>query len=121
MSGLAHAAAGVAGLLGAEHVGALAAAYRSAPRFSPSNAAKAKRAVPAPHHDEIDRLNRRWSEEPDVPGSAVALALDAVQAARSRSDLPRVQVVVTGLTHPRLRLGSPPRSCASSSTTPPVG
>ena len=96
MSGLADAAAGLAGLLGPAHVGALADAYRPSPGFSSADAAKAKQAVPAPHHDEVDRLNEAWSKEPDVPGSAVALGLEATQAARRQADFPRVEVVVTG-------------------------
>lgn len=96
MSRIAEAVTSLAALLGVEHVNALGDAYRPAIGFSQSAATKAKQAVPAPHHDEIDHLNRRWSEEPGVPGAALALALDAAQAARRRMDVPRVQVVVTG-------------------------
>ena len=96
MSRLADAAASLVALLGAAHVTSLAEAYRPAPAYSASDAAKAKKAVPAPHQDEVERLNRSWSTTPDVPGVALALALEAAQAARQRADVPRVQVVVTG-------------------------
>ena len=96
MSTLAEAAAGLAMLLGRAHISALAAAYRTAPGFSPSEAAKAKQAIPAPHHDAVDRLNRAWSNAADVPGCALALALEAAQTIRRDADSPRVEVVVTG-------------------------
>lgn len=96
MSGLADAAAGLAGRLGPAHVGALGDAYCDAPDFSQAAAARAKHAVPAPHYEEVDRLNEAWSKEPDVPGSSIALALQAARAARRDADFPRVQVVVTG-------------------------
>ena len=96
MNALADAVAGVASALGDSHVRALAAAYRSAEHFSPDRAAKAKQAVPAPHHAEVDRLNLAWAAEPDLAGSAISVALESVQSAQRSADIPVVEVVVTG-------------------------
>lgn len=96
MSELAVAAASATGRLGTAHLDSLADAYRPAPGFSAAHATRARQALPAPHHDEVDRLNRAWSQNPTVPGSAVALALEAARIARHRVDVPHVEVVVTG-------------------------
>lgn len=96
MSELAEAVAAAAAALSAVHVQALATAYRPASQFSPGQAEKAKRAVPAPHHAEVDRLNRAWAAEPSLPGAAIAVALEAVQWAHQHADGPSVEVVVTG-------------------------
>lgn len=96
MSDLADAVAAVVGALGAPHVKALADAYRGAGEFSAGGAAKVRDAVPAPHQGEVDRLNQAWSTHADVPGSALALGLESARSARRRTDIPRVEVVVTG-------------------------
>lgn len=96
MNALAEAVAAVAGALGDAHVRALADAYRSAEHFSPDRAAKAKHAIPAPHHDEVDRLNRAWATEPELPGIAISVALESVQSAQRSANSPIVEVVVTG-------------------------
>ena len=96
MSELADAVAAAAGVLSDAHVKALASAYRSAERFSAGQAARAVQAVPAPHHDEVDRLNKAWATEPHLAGAAIAVALESVQSAWQNSDRPSVEVVVTG-------------------------
>ncbi|HNK39147.1 MAG TPA: DISARM system phospholipase D-like protein DrmC, partial [Microthrixaceae bacterium] len=45
---------------------------------------------------EVDRLNAAWADNPDLPGAALAVALDSVQAAQRVADVPEVEVVVTG-------------------------
>ena len=96
MTALASELAAVAGVLGDAHLRALVAAVRTSPGYTAAAAAAARQAVPAPHHVQVDRLNRAWAESADEPGSGLALALEAVQAARRLADLPRVEVVVTG-------------------------
>ncbi len=96
MNALADAVAAVACALGDSHVRALAAAYRLAEHFSSDWAAKARHAVPAPHHAEVDRLNLAWATEPELPGIAISVALESVQSAQHSADTPVVQVVVTG-------------------------
>jgi phosphatidylserine/phosphatidylglycerophosphate/cardiolipin synthase-like enzyme len=56
----------------------------------------ARNAVPAPQREDVDRLNAAWAGEPAVVGTAIAIALDSVQSARSLADPPVVEVVVTG-------------------------
>lgn len=96
MSELAGAIAKVAGGLSEAHTSALASAYRSAGPYSDGRAAKVRLVVPAPHHDDVDRLNRAWKSASELDGSAIAVALEAVQAAQRSEDAPVVQVVVTG-------------------------
>lgn len=96
MSELADAVAATVGALGSAHVRTLAASYRDCGPYSAALAAKAKQAVPAPHHDEVDRLNAAWATHPDLPGTALALALESVQTAEHSADVPAVEVVVTG-------------------------
>lgn len=96
MSDLADAVAVVVDALGEAHVNALAAAYRSVGPFSSGGASNARDAVPAPHHDEVDRLNHAWARDPELAGSSLALALDSVVAGRRGADVPRVEVAVTG-------------------------
>ncbi len=96
MSDLATAIAAAAGSLGAAHVRALAAAYRSADGFTDGDAARARFAVPALHHREVDRVNRAWAGEPGLPGSVITVAFEAVEAARGSHDRVSVEVVVTG-------------------------
>ncbi len=96
MNALADAVAAVACALGDSHVRALAAAYRLAEHFSSDWAAKARHAVPAPHHAEVDRLNLAWATEPELPGGAISVALESVQSAQRSADIPVVEVVVTG-------------------------
>ena len=96
MSDLADAIATAAGALGESHLSALADAYRRAGQFTTNEAAKVRQAVAAPHRDEVDRLNHAWACQPDLSGSAIALALDSVQSDRRMADAPRVEVVVTG-------------------------
>lgn len=96
MSELADAIAATVGALGSAHVQTLAASYRDYGQYSATLAAKAKQAVPAPHHDAVDRLNAAWAAQPDLPGAALALALESVQASGRSADVPAVEVVVTG-------------------------
>lgn len=96
MSELAAAVAAAAGSLSDAHVRALATAYRSADGFSDGHAARARLVVPALHHREVDRVNRAWAGEPGLPGFAITVAFEAVEAARGSRDGVAVEVVVTG-------------------------
>lgn len=96
MSSLAEAVRRVATGLGDAHVAALAAAYRKAPGCSPTALSAARAAVPAVHHDHVDRVHKAWSGEPAVPGAAIALALEAARLTAVKSSGPKVEVVVTG-------------------------
>jgi phosphatidylserine/phosphatidylglycerophosphate/cardiolipin synthase-like enzyme len=96
MSQVAAAVAAAAGALGEAHVRALAEAYRPADGFTAGDAARARGVVPALHHREVDRLNHAWSGEPDLPGAAITMAFEAVEAARGARDDVSVEVVVTG-------------------------
>lgn len=96
MIDLPDAIAAIVGSLGEPHVRALVDAYRPAGQFTIERAATAKRAVPAPHHAEVDRLNLAWASQPSLAGSAIAVALESVQSARHQADVPVVEVVVTG-------------------------
>lgn len=96
MMELADAVGRVACELGAVHVAALADAYRPAQGCTPAALAAARLAVPAPHHEDLERLHRRWAEEPQLPGAALSLALEAARLAVRNTDLPSVEVVVTG-------------------------
>jgi phosphatidylserine/phosphatidylglycerophosphate/cardiolipin synthase-like enzyme len=96
VSDLADAIATTAGTLGESHLSALADAYRRAGRFTADEATRVRQAVAAPHRDEVDRVNDAWGCQPDLWGSAIALAFDSVLADRRMADAPRVEVVVTG-------------------------
>lgn len=96
MSNLPDAIAAIVGSLGESHVRALADACRPAGQFTIAHAAAAKRAVPAPHHPEVDRLNLAWASQPSLAGAAIAVALESVQSARRQADGAVVEVVVTG-------------------------
>jgi phosphatidylserine/phosphatidylglycerophosphate/cardiolipin synthase-like enzyme len=93
---LADAIAGTVASLGDAHLRTLANAYRTEDRCSTAACTRAKRSVPAPHHVEVDKLNAAWASQPDLPGAAIAVAIDAVQAAQRIADIPIVEVVVTG-------------------------
>jgi len=96
LSNLADAIAATVAALGSAHVRSLADAYRNCGVYTPGGSASAKHAIPAPHHGEVDRLNAAWADNPDLPGAALAVALDSVQAAQRVADVPEVEVVVTG-------------------------
>lgn len=96
MSGLADAVSRVVCELGDAHVTALARAYRGAGSAGPQALGAAKQAVPAPHHGAIERLHRRWADEPDLSGPGLALALEASRQAIRDAEAPQVEVVVTG-------------------------
>lgn len=96
MSTLVDAVAAIVGTLGTTHVGALANTYRSAGPYTPDAATHARQAVPGPHRDEVDQLNRAWSADPGGTGESLALALESAQAAGRLGDAPRIDVVVTG-------------------------
>lgn len=96
MSDLADAVAATVAALGSAHVRSLADAYRDCGPYTPGQASKAKQAIPAPHHGEVDRLNAAWAAHADLLGAALAVALDSVQAAQRSADVPAVEVVVTG-------------------------
>lgn len=96
MSDLPDAIAAIVGSLGEPHVRALADVYRSAGPFTTARAAAMRRAVPAPHHAEVDRLNLAWAAQRSLAGDAIAVALEPVQSARRHADVAIVEVVVTG-------------------------
>lgn len=96
MSEMADTVAATVGALGSAHVLTLATSYRDCGPYSAAHAAKAKHAIPAPHHHEVDRLNAAWSAHSDLHGAALALALESVLTARRFADVPVVEVVVTG-------------------------
>ncbi len=96
MSNLADAVAATVAALGSAHVRSLADAYRDCGTYTPGGAASAKHAIPAPHHGDVDQLNAAWAAHPELPGAALAVALDSVQAAQRVADVPAVEVVVTG-------------------------
>ncbi len=96
MTTLADAAAATVSSLSGAHVNSLAAAYEIADTYTAARASRTRQAVPAPHQHEVDRLNAAWAVQPEVPGAAIALALQSAQAALLRADVTRVEVVVTG-------------------------
>jgi phosphatidylserine/phosphatidylglycerophosphate/cardiolipin synthase-like enzyme len=96
VSYLADAAARLAGSLPVAHLTRLADAYRLAEHFTDACAAKAESVVPAPHRPAVAGLNAVWKTSDDVPGAAIALAIEAVLAVRAMTDAPTVEVVVTG-------------------------
>ncbi|MEZ5231295.1 MAG: DISARM system phospholipase D-like protein DrmC [Acidimicrobiales bacterium] len=96
MSNLADAAAAVASQLASPHLGALASAYRGEACHTKSGAAKVAGVLPSPHRPILSNLHSAWAAEPDTPGSAIALALEAAASMEAASDRPDVQVVVTG-------------------------
>ncbi|MBK6670716.1 MAG: hypothetical protein IPG46_13990 [Actinobacteria bacterium] len=96
MSELADAVAATVAALGSAHVRTLADSYCDCGPYSGVLAAKARNAVPAPHQGEVEHLNKAWAAHPNLPGAALALALESVQAAQRIADVPTVEVVVTG-------------------------
>jgi cardiolipin synthase len=96
LSDMAAAIAATVGALGSAHVRTLAEAYRDSGPFTTALAVKAKQSVPAPHHGEVEHLNVVWSAHPNLHGAALALALESVQEAQRNTDVPTVEVVVTG-------------------------
>lgn len=96
MSDLADAIATTVAALGSAHICSLADAYRECGPYTAGGAARAKHATPAPHHGEVERLNAAWADCADLPGSAIAIALESVQASQRSSDAPVTEVVVTG-------------------------
>jgi phosphatidylserine/phosphatidylglycerophosphate/cardiolipin synthase-like enzyme len=88
--------AAVAGELSEAHVVALVATYQSAGTYSPASATVAMQAVPAPHQEQIDRLNDAWAAEPNLDGTAIAVGLQSALAMQHHADVPSVEVVVTG-------------------------
>jgi len=96
MTPLAEAVAGVVDRLGAAHIERLAAAYAVTDHWSEAAAAGVRVAVPAPHRSRIEALNESWRRDGSATGGGLALALRTALAARRRSDLARVEVVVTG-------------------------
>lgn len=96
MSDLADAIAATVRALGSAHVRTLADAYRDSGPYTAGIAAEAKHAIPAPHHSEVDRLNTAWAAHSELPGAALAVALESVQAGQRAADVPVVEVVVTG-------------------------
>ena len=96
MSVLADTIAKVVGSLGTAHLDALTGAFRAADSYSADAAAVAQGSVPAPHRSAVERLNVAWRSMPALQGGAIAVAIEAAQAARRDVELPRVEVVVTG-------------------------
>jgi cardiolipin synthase C len=96
VSALPEALRHVATQLSDAHLAALAAAYRQLPGCTPDAHATAQQVVPVLHHAAVARVHQAWSFEADLPGSAVALALESARLAIVRSDAPRVEIVVTG-------------------------
>lgn len=100
MSELARAAADAVASLAPAHLRALADAYRSCGEFTEASASAVVRAVPAPHREAASALNSAWREAPGVPGSGIALALDAALEARAQVRPTEIEVVVTGPASP---------------------
>lgn len=96
MSTLSDAVAATVEALGETHLRALADAYRDAGSYSIASTTAARHAVPAVHRRVVDRLNAAWEAGEDLPGSAIALALDSVQAVLRGAEPATVEVVVTG-------------------------
>ena len=96
MRTLAEAVRHVATELGDAHISALAEAYRTMPVCTPDGLALARSVLPAVHYAEVERLQRAWALDPQVPGPAIALALESARLTVLGTDAPRVEVVVTG-------------------------
>jgi phosphatidylserine/phosphatidylglycerophosphate/cardiolipin synthase-like enzyme len=96
LNDLADAVRRVVGLLSDVHIQALSNAYAGSVAHSADAANAALHAVPALHRDAVERINRVWTSRPDIPGSALALALESARLTARRSDAPHVEVVVTG-------------------------
>lgn len=100
MSALAGAVAEAVATLAPAHLRVLADAYRGCPGFSDGSAAGVLRAVPAPHREPAAAVNAVWSESPEVPGAAIALALETALQARAAVRPTEIEVVVTGPASP---------------------
>jgi phosphatidylserine/phosphatidylglycerophosphate/cardiolipin synthase-like enzyme len=96
LSALADAVQRVVTDLSDAHITALCVAYGGAEDYSPEAASTGLEAVPVLHRSEVERLNRGWAEQPQLPGAALALALESARGAARRSAAPQVEVVVTG-------------------------
>jgi phosphatidylserine/phosphatidylglycerophosphate/cardiolipin synthase-like enzyme len=80
------------------HVRSVADAYGSVGTYSAGAAHRVANAVPATQRGGVQRINMAWASKPDIPGSAIALALRGALSARDRAvrDHPIVEVAVTG-------------------------
>ena len=96
MSTLADEAAVVASQLAVAHLESLAAAYRDESGYSKRSASKVASSLPSPHRPMLTGLHAAWEAAAETPGTALALALETAAATRASSDLPNVEVVVTG-------------------------
>lgn len=96
MRKLADAVRRVVGDLSDAHIQALISAFAGLGGYSPTADDAALQSVPVPHRDAVALINQAWAATPDVPGSAVALALESARLTARQSDAPRVEVVVTG-------------------------
>lgn len=99
MTTLAGAVVDVVEVLGANHVGALAAAYRCAGRYSPASDNSVRQALPAGHRSLLAELSQAWAESGES-GPSIALALEVALAAKQRASDASVEVVVTGPSAP---------------------
>jgi len=96
LTALAEAVRKVVGELGDAHVMALSLAYRNASACTADVLASAHNVVPAVHHTAVDRLHRAWQFDPELPGAAIALALESARLTMMRSESPEIEIVVTG-------------------------
>lgn len=97
-SDLAEAVANAVHAAAPAHVRSVADSYGSVGAYSTGAALKVANAVPATQRSGVQRINTAWASLPDMPGSAIALALRGALAARGRAvrDHPIVEVAVTG-------------------------
>ena len=96
MNELADAVRRVVGVLSDVHLQALRTAYAGAVGHSAAAEHAAQQAVPVPHRDEVSMINQAWAATPDVPGSAIALALESARRTARQTAAPEVEVVITG-------------------------
>ena len=104
MSQLAEAVRRAAAALGDAHLASLSSAFEGQANCGPGALAATRSAVPAVHHDVVDRIHRAWTSRPSLAGAAVALALESARLSAKRPDLPRVEVVVTGPDSPAVAI-----------------
>ncbi len=100
MTTLASAIAEVAAALSDDHLAAVEAACVDQVSFDAAARAAVRAVVPGPHRDAVGPLLTAWQQEPNLPGSALALAIASLRAAGRVADHPDVKVVCTGPTSP---------------------
>jgi hypothetical protein len=78
----------------------LADAFRSYTAYDARARAALDAVLPRPHRRALGPVLDAWAAEPDLPGVAVACAIEAVQASSDRGDHAEVSVVSTGPSSP---------------------